>query len=115
MLLIKLMTVYPRHHIHLDIVYKIFQKTKMEERQQHNFLSYSDEISSVCGMEILFHSQRKELKLSSFLAIDAKHRGFYKTFIFILFLIYFYKAQSNLKIAYIAYAHKALENLSMKM
>ena len=35
-------------------------------------------------------------------------KGFYKTFIF------FYKVQSKLKIAYIAYAHKALDNLSMK-
>lgn len=72
MFLIKLLATYPRGHIYLGIGHKIFQSTKVEERSKHSFLIYTDEISSVCGMEILSHTYRKKLKLSSFPAIDTK-------------------------------------------
>ena len=53
------MTMYPRSHIYLGVAYEI---TKVKERPQHNFLILSDEISSICAMEILSHRYIKELK-----------------------------------------------------
>lgn len=63
------MTMYPRSHIYLGVAY---ESTKVKERPQHNFLILSDEISSICAMEILSHRYIKELKSLLYLATNAR-------------------------------------------
>lgn len=36
--LMKIMAINPKSHVYLDIACKLFQSTKVEEREYHNFL-----------------------------------------------------------------------------
>lgn len=60
------MTIYSRSHIYLGIAYKLFRVEKWKKDNSTIFSFFSDEILSVCDMEILFHGYKNELNFLYF-------------------------------------------------